>query len=1286
MQDSTAQPAFGAPALGAQAPFAAAPFVPPPAFGVQAPFAAAPLVAPQPAFGSQAPAFGAPPPAFVPLPPLPPAPALGAQAPQVATSRISAAAAAAAAGEPAPQQVFDDDLLAELCAGFTIGPLIDFPAMGRKLMRVTYKNGTTGTTGTTNYYFAYLSQSEGMFRVFFVLNPAGGIEKGIDYIQATLLEICLQYFLNKLHNELLNLPPRNIRTAQELGDFIKKMSTEDSKQYIKIHPGFTPVFSRVSNDFRSQQLDLPLMYYFTTVGLIYGNGVDQVRSFSELVYDPKKHDLLQFLQDGAKIPDVPPVLSVLTGAFLNPSDYAASGKYKNELVTCKKYKNELNFNNGAPDLGNMVHNMDSTSYLAHVPSETIRWNMDAMRSNTRLRNRLLPDNYEQLAILEMQLLTLLLDKCPTLNKPEYFKDNPSHLQTLNADFVDLLSRLLIQPGTINPKGGLTCQILTNDLSLPEVQKLLGLELQKILGVDEIDQQKFIDLIILKIRIKFQVLSQFFHLLGYVTCNNLSLMQKIVKFITELKMTSDPQEKLEKYKSNPYDTSFDIREIRDLHVNCGINLIEFIANFDWIKRWFNLWERVDINAANEILQRITEGIGAVNKGRGVDEIKLKLLERIIDKHKNIVLTSVCYSIFLVASFLMIIQDKISTEISFPTPSHGSTCLNIYKGVLNNAIIRSDVIDLLKNLAKKLTESIPPEPDSPKFKEIMDLIEGKDRAITATIEVKDKLKQDMAQTIQTLLVSTEFPYSDRKFKEKVESLLVPVATAAPLLPRSITEDMYQQSKLFKNYAENENFTKQIFESEYGMDTKPTVKLYCFGTKQNRTKFHALNDDPVSHPVSIIPTTGSGINPTKFNSSFDNWYFDVPRSGGNSPQNATVFTVSVMYALELLYTMNEVGDIRERGTPPMVPTNEEEDITDQGEPPRVPITKEADPNNQPAKKQAVMVGGLTPKKICILFTVSSTIVLPLPIPYTITESDIKFAIQNQITPIACIPYDDASLDINTIRKTLLGTYPRFSIYGTAFAGKPMDYVIGQHEQLPVFFKTDTYFSKYLKVCEHYCTTAPFYNWCDHKPYSYLDVGEGLPFAQYFVQLFSAEGDYASLGLDFDQTLLEPILKNRTSMVEAVTRLYTDNCAFFEKFNDPAEVVKEQKEEDYLCENANYEDELCERGQGQRRRKVPTKELKGKRRIDPAAALAADDADAMSGIAPPEVALNPPATANPMDENEGGSTSRQRQTFKRRQQGGNRTFKRHPRDKYKRKHNDDGLTKHKTSNKLRRKKSVKN
>jgi hypothetical protein len=63
--------------------------------------------------------------------------------------------------------------------------------------------------------------------------------------------------------------------------------------------------------------------------------------------------------------------------------------------------------------------------------------------------------------------------------------------------------------------------------------------------------------------------------------------------------------------------------------------------------------------------------------------------------------------------------------------------------------------------------------------------------------------------------------------------------------------------------------------------------------------------------------------------------------------------------------------------------------------------------------------------------------------------------------------------------------------------------------------------------------------------------------------------------------------------------------------------------------------------------------------------------------------ATDNAMQEVDGGgSTNRQRQTLKRRQQGGNRTFKRHPRDKHKRKHNDDGLTKHKTSNKLRRKK----
>jgi len=628
--------------------------------------------------------------------------------------------------------------------------------------------------------------------------------------------------------------------------------------------------------------------------------------------------------------------------------------------------------------------------------------------------------------------------------------------------------------------------------------------------------------------------------------------------------------------------------------------------------------------------------------------------------------------------MIIQDKISTEISFPTPSHGSTCLNIYKGVLNNAIIRSDVIDLLKNLAKKLTESIPPEPDSPKFKEILYLIEEKYSAITATIGVKDKLKQDMAQTIQDLLVSTVFPYDDPEFKKKVVSLLDTATHDQP----SITEDMYQQSKLFKNYAENENFTKRIFESEYGVDKTPTVKLYCFGKTKNgmgeesSLKFQELVGDGNFKPVSINPSTRQ-ITPTKFNSSFDNWYFDVPRSGGNAPHNATVFTVSVIYALELLYMMNEPADIR---------------------------------GNDVKKQAIVQGGGEIQKKICILFTVSSTIVLPLPIPSTITESDIKFAIQNQVTPIACIPYEYPDKNINDIAKTLLGTYPRFSIYGTAFAGKPMDYVIGEHEQLPVFFKTDTYFSKYLKVCEHYCTTAPFYNWCDHKPYSYLDVGEGLPFAQYFVELFNAEGDYARLGLQFDERILEPILKNRTSTVEAITRLYTDNCAFFQMFNDPIEVDKEQKEEDNLCKEAGGEDEVCIKPtpqplsvvqdtslDDQRTRKVPKTPLVAKRsqplvvgknilkakRPSALAAAAALAADGMSSTAPPEVAPNPLATTYAMNPGGGGgSTNRQRQTLKRRQQGGNRTFKRHPRDKHKRKHNDDGLTKHKTSNKLRRKK----
>jgi hypothetical protein len=190
------------------------------------------------------------------------------------------------------------------------------------------------------------------------------------------------------------------------------------------------------------------------------------------------------------------------------------------------------------------------------------------------------------------------------------------------------------------------------------------------------------------------------------------------------------------------------------------------------------------------------------------------------------------------------------------------------------------------------------------------------------------------------------------------------------------------------------------------------------------------------------------------------------------------------------------------------------------------------------------------------------------------------------------------------------------------------------------DPFFSKYLKVCEHYCTTAPFYNWCKHKPYSGLVIDEGLPFALYFDELFSPTGDYKSLKVSFDPTSpsLLDILISRTSMIEKITRLFTLDCAFFENFDEQNEKITKEKRT--LCKKIKESRSLC-------RYVRPSLAIRSTRTVDTILTM-------------------------PVKRSLPG--------------GGNRTFKRHPRDKHKRKHNDDGLTKHKTSNKLRRKKSVKN
>ena len=640
------------------------------------------------------------------------------------------------------------------------------------------------------------------------------------------------------------------------------------------------------------------------------------------------------------------------------------------------------------------------------------------------------------------------------------------------------------------------------------------------------------------------------------------------------------------------------------------------------------------------------------------------------------TTACQLIFLIGSVIIIFQDKIKFEMGL---TGTSGYIDAYKSTLSKFLLDESLLKILEELASTRTGSTvggqgkrssdgkqqnddDDEDDSNvqstnnpskkqrvyldlEVKNILDLIKRKRNELVMEISSDSVFNSKIAEYVVDRIEKEE----QDEFKKKLQSLVIPPDGN----PRQVTDELYQEVKKFQNYASNKYYTMSMFDLHYGIDSRPELKLYCYGTDTSTktTQFYPL-------PSSNISDFPNGFSPEQFNTRFDNWYFDVPLSGGNLPHNATIFNISVIYALEIRY--GTVG-------------------------------------RQDLKKQKThQKGGETKKTICILFTVSSIIVLPLPIPLTITASDIKFAIQNQLTPIACIIYTDDdnknNRNINTIEKTLLGTYLRFAIYGTVFAGKPMDYVVGRHAQVPPYFKTDAFFSKYLKVCEHYCTTAPFYNWCQHKPYSLLEIGQGLDFANYFYTLFSPGGDYASLNVNFvfDEETLKDILKGRTFMIEKITRLFTLDCTFFERHNSE----DQEDEEEIFCKNAREEYQKCV---GQ------VRPLKPKRSTAASAAAPAPplatDGDDISITAPPaaevatnpavEVATNPPAATDTeamSRDGEGGSTNRQRQTLKRRQQGGNRTFKRHLRDKYKRKHNDDGLTKHKTSSKLRRKKSVKN
>ena len=92
---------------------------------------------------------------------------------------------------------------------YVVGPILDFEnnLEGRTFIYIKCYDDNSYTNGF--YFWVYLSQSEGLFRVFFKLQANSIIEKGYDYTQATLVDFRLQRVLCSYYKKHYNRGKRN---------------------------------------------------------------------------------------------------------------------------------------------------------------------------------------------------------------------------------------------------------------------------------------------------------------------------------------------------------------------------------------------------------------------------------------------------------------------------------------------------------------------------------------------------------------------------------------------------------------------------------------------------------------------------------------------------------------------------------------------------------------------------------------------------------------------------------------------------------------------------------------------------------------------------------------------------------------------------------------------------------------------------------------------------------------------------------------------------------------------
>jgi hypothetical protein len=182
------------------------------------------------------------------------------------------------------------------------------------------------------------------------------------------------------------------------------------------------------------------------------------------------------------------------------------------------------------------------------------------------------------------------------------------------------------------------------------------------------------------------------------------------------------------------------------------------------------------------------------------------------------------------------------------------------------------------------------------------------------------------------------------------------------------------------------------------------------------------------------------------------------------------------------------------------------------------------------------VNPKSMYMIFQISSTIVYD-------NAGFIRYAIDMQKTPIACLPDLDVAGSTGTDMLesifTSLGTFKRYSAWGAFFASKMMEY-LGNYNQLPLIFAE---FPEILQVCETYTTTAPFFNYNDIKPYSFIIIDPEFSFSE----IFQAK-------IPFQPGSVSPILKSNTKDIKLFTEIFINP---FVKQVDEFELFNEEEED---------------------------------------------------------------------------------------------------------------------------------